>query len=216
MNRVAANLPARLSSSSEEITMEPDGLQTFIDDVGLVVSSTDDEYEITKRVAERLSDLLAGGYRLPPEVTRPSPAHHVTYPLYVAPDDSWSMASVVWDVGQRTPVHGHETWGVVGIYSGVEREVRYLKPVASTAGAALTPAGEELWEPGQVSVCCTTDDDVHAVAAVGNEPTVGIHVYGGNIGTIRRPSYDPATGEARWFVSGWDQPRGPDRSTIAA
>jgi 3-mercaptopropionate dioxygenase len=161
-----------------------------------------------KRVAERLSDLLAGGYRLPPEVTRPSPVHHVTYPLYVAPDDSWSMASVVWDVGQRTPVHGHETWGVVGIYSGVEREVRYLKPVASTAGAALTPAGEELWEPGQVSVCCTTDDDVHAVAAVGNEPTVGIHVYGGNIGTIRRRSYDPATGEARWFVSGWDQPRG--------
>jgi hypothetical protein len=35
MNRVAANLPARLSSSSEAITMEPDGLQTFIDDVGL-------------------------------------------------------------------------------------------------------------------------------------------------------------------------------------
>jgi hypothetical protein len=35
MNRVAANLPARLSSSSEEITMEPDRLQTFIDDVGL-------------------------------------------------------------------------------------------------------------------------------------------------------------------------------------
>jgi predicted metal-dependent enzyme (double-stranded beta helix superfamily) len=106
MNRVAANLPARLSSSSEEITMEPDGLQTFIDEVGLVVSSTDDEYEITKRVAERLSDLLAGGYRLPPEVTRPSPVHHVMYPLYIAPDGSWSMASVVWDVGQRTPVHG--------------------------------------------------------------------------------------------------------------
>ena len=124
MSRVAANLPARLSSSLEEITMEPDGLQTFIDDVGLVVSSTDDEYEITKRVAERLSDLLAGGYRLPPEVTRPSPVHHVTYPLYIAPDDSWSMASVVWDVGQRTPVHSHETWGVVGIYSGIEREAR--------------------------------------------------------------------------------------------
>jgi hypothetical protein len=72
MNRVAANLPARLSSSSEEITMEPDGLQTFIDDVGLVVSSTDDEHEITKRVAERLSDLLAGGYRLPPSSHRPN------------------------------------------------------------------------------------------------------------------------------------------------
>jgi hypothetical protein len=43
MNRVAANLRACRSSSSEEITMEPDGLQTFIDDVGRMVSSTDDE-----------------------------------------------------------------------------------------------------------------------------------------------------------------------------
>ena len=33
--------------------MEPDGLQPFIDDVGRVVSSTDDEYEITRRVAKR-------------------------------------------------------------------------------------------------------------------------------------------------------------------
>ena len=203
MNRVAANLPR-----SEEVTMDPDSLQPFIDDVGRVVASTDDEHEITERVAKRLSDLLADGYRLPPALTRPSPVRHLTYPLYIAPDHSWSMASVVWDVGQRTPVHSHETWGVVGIYSGIEHEVRYLKPVAPTAGTALTPAGEELWRPGQVTVCCTTDDDVHCVAAVGNEPTVGIHVYGGNIATIRRRSYDPATGEARWFVSAWDRPEG--------
>ena len=98
----------------------------------------------------------------------------MTYLLYVSPDGSWSMASVVWAVGQRTPVHSHETWGVAAIYSGVEHELRYLKPVA----------------------------------AVGEEPTVAIHVYGGNIGTIRRRSYDPVTGESRWFVSGWDSPEG--------
>jgi 3-mercaptopropionate dioxygenase len=186
--------------------MEPDRLKTFIDDVGLVVSGTDDEHEITARVAERLSALLAGGYRLPPEVIRSSALRHLTYPLYIAPDDSWSMASVVWDVGQRTQVHSHETWGVAGIYAGVEHEIRYLKPTASTTSTPLTPAGESRWAPGQVTVCCTTDDDVHAVAAVGSEPTVGIHVYGGNIGTLGRRSYDPATGEARWFVSGWDSP----------
>jgi hypothetical protein len=43
MNRVAANRPAHRSSSSEEITVEPDGLQTVIADVGRVVTSTDDE-----------------------------------------------------------------------------------------------------------------------------------------------------------------------------
>ncbi|MGA6227518.1 hypothetical protein ACPESV_45130 [Streptomyces umbrinus] len=184
--------------------MQLDRLKTFIDDVGLVVRSTDDEHEITARVAERLSALLASGYRLPPEVTLSSSERHLTYPLYIAPDDSWSLASVVWDMGQRTKVHSHETWGVAGIYAGVEHEVRYLKPTVSAMNTPLMPAGETRWVPGQVTVCCTTDDDVHAVTAVGSEPTVGIHVYGGNIGTIRRRSYDPVTGEADWFVSGWD------------
>jgi predicted metal-dependent enzyme (double-stranded beta helix superfamily) len=183
-----------------------DDLQTFIDDVELVLGDTDDQFEITKLVAERLSALLAGDYRLPPEFTRPSNDHHVNYPLYIAPDDRWSLAAVVWNVGQRTPVHGHETWGVVGIYDGAEREVRYVKPTEAEEGQALTPAGEHVWERGQVTVCCTTDDDVHAVAAVGDVPTIGIHVYGCNIGTINRRSYDPATGAVEWFVSGWNTP----------
>ncbi|WP_055613220.1 hypothetical protein [Streptomyces phaeochromogenes] len=196
--------------------MQLDRLKAFIDDVGLVVRSTDDEHEITARVAERLSALLAAGYRLPPEATRSSPERHLTYPLYIAPDDSWSLASVVWDMGQQTKVHSHETWGVAGIYAGVEHEVRYLKPTAVTASAPLTPAGETRWSPGQVTVCCTTDDDVHAVTAVGSEPTVGIHVYGGNIGTIRRRSYDPATGETEWFVSGWDSAEDVSRARASS
>ena len=89
-------------------------LRTFIDDVESVVDTTDDEHEITKLIAERLSALLASDYRLPPEVTRPSTEHHVNYPLHIAPGDRWSLAAVVWNMGQRTPVHGHETWGVVG------------------------------------------------------------------------------------------------------
>jgi 3-mercaptopropionate dioxygenase len=181
-------------------------LQAFIDDVALVVAATDDEYEITKRVAQRLSALLDSGYRLPSEVTRPSHEHHVNYPLHIAPDGSWSLASVVWNIGQRTPVHGHETWGVVGIYSGAEREFRYDKPAAADKDRPLTPAGEHVWARGEVTVCCTTDDDVHAVAAVGDVPTVGIHVYGADIGTIERRRYDPATGAVSTFVSGWDTP----------
>ncbi|SRR6266498_3962861 len=181
-------------------------LRTFIDDVESVVDTTDDEHEITKLIAERLSALLASDYRLPPEVTRPSTEHHVNYPLHIAPGDRWSLAAVVWNMGQRTPVHGHETWGVVGIYAGAEREFRYDKPTAAEAGTPLSPAGEHVWERGQVTVCCTTDDDVHSVAAVGDTPTVGIHIYGADIGTIERRMYDPATGAVEWFVSGWDTP----------
>ncbi len=185
-------------------------LQDFIADVERVLADTDDQYEITERIAPSLSALLDSGYRLPPEFVRPSPTRHQNYPLYIAPDDSWSLVSVVWNVGQRTPVHGHEMWGVVGIYSGSEREIRYLKPAADAVGP-LTSAGEHVWHRGEVTVCCTTDDDVHSVVAEGDEPTIGIHVYGGNIGTMSRPSYDPATGEVHRFVSGWDDPAAGDQ-----
>jgi predicted metal-dependent enzyme (double-stranded beta helix superfamily) len=189
--------------------MKPDrALRAFIDDVDLVVRTTGDEHEITRRVAELLSALMAGGYRLPTEFTQPSDERHVTYPLHIASGDRWSLAAVVWNAGQRTPVHGHETWGVVGIYAGAERELRYVKPEGA---GPLAPAGEHVWERGQVTVCCTTDDDVHAVTAVGDAPTVGIHVYGANIGTIERRAYDPATGAVRTFVSGWDGPAPDER-----
>ncbi len=188
-------------------------LRSFIDDVGLVVSSTEDEQEITQLVAERLSALLASGFRLPAQLTQASNEHHLNYPLYMAPDASWCLVVVVWSAGQRTPVHSHETWGVAGVYSGAEHECRYLKPLADAPERPLSPAGEQVWRAGQVTVCCVTDDDVHSVTAIGDEPTIGIHVYGGDIGTLRRRSYDPATGATHWFTSGWDPiPPAPNRT----
>ena len=160
-----------------------------------------DEHSLTTAIQVELTDLLAAGFDLPEEKARPHPERYVTYPLYVAADGSFSIASAVWNVGQRTPVHGHETWGVVGIYRGVEVETRYEKP--AVPDVPLVEAGTEEWAAGQVTVCCTTDDDVHQVRCGGDEPVVGIHVYGADIGTLPRRSYDPDTGAVHWFVSTW-------------
>jgi len=160
-----------------------------------------DERALTAAVQAELSALLAAGFELPEDKTRPDPARYVMYPLHVAPDGSFSIASAVWNVGQGTPVHGHETWGVVGIYRGTEVETRYEKP--AVADLPLVAEGTDEWTVGQVTVCCTTDDDVHQVRCGGDEPVVGIHVYGADIGTLPRRSYDPDTGAVHWFVSTW-------------
>jgi predicted metal-dependent enzyme (double-stranded beta helix superfamily) len=160
-----------------------------------------DERALTDAVQAGLTELLAAGFELPEDKTRPDPERYVMYPLHVAPDGSFSIASAVWNVGQGTPVHGHETWGVVGIYRGVEVETRFEKP--RVADVPLVPEGTEEWGAGQVTVCCTTDDDVHQVRCGGDEPVVGIHVYGADIGTLPRRSYDPDTGAVHWFTSTW-------------
>ncbi|MCD4526865.1 cysteine dioxygenase family protein [Nocardioides sp. cx-173] len=179
-------------------------LAELIEEVGELVATHHDEHELTRLVAERLRAALAAGIDLPPSVTKPGEEHYVMYPLHVDPAGRFSLASAVWNVGQGTPVHGHETWGVVGIHSGVEREVSFAKPAHD--GDVPRREAEVDWTAGQVTVCCTTDDDVHQVFCGGDEPCVGIHVYGADIGTLPRRSYQPDTGEVSWFTSTWTPP----------
>jgi predicted metal-dependent enzyme (double-stranded beta helix superfamily) len=176
-------------------------LQDLIGEVEPIVAAGGTEEEITAEVADRLRAWLAEGPDIAADYRRPDPDRYVLYPLHVDREGRFSIAAAVWNVGQSTPVHGHETWGVVGILSGVEHEIAYEKPRAE--GERLVPLGETNWAPGEVTVCCTTDDDVHWVSCGGAEPCVGVHIYGADIGTWRRRAYDPDDGSVIWFTSGW-------------
>jgi predicted metal-dependent enzyme (double-stranded beta helix superfamily) len=176
-------------------------LTAFAERVSDLIDRGLDEHALTAAIRDELTATLAAGFELPEDKTRPDPERYVMYPLHVDPAGRFSIASAVWNVGQGTPVHGHETWGVVGIYSGVEVETRYAKP--SVPDVPLVVEGTDEWTAGEVTVCCTTDDDVHQVRCGGDRPVVGIHVYGADIGTLSRRSYDPGTGAVHWFVSSW-------------
>lgn len=182
-------------------------LDEFVDDVSQAIARGGGERVVTAEVAKGLEKLLASDFELPPGFVAPHPDRYVMYPVYVDPEGEFSIAAAVWNVGQKTPVHGHETWGVVGIYSGVEREVRYVKPAQPDVPLSVAEEAHE-WQPGEVTVCCTTDDDVHEVSCSGSQPCIGIHVYGANIGSLKRRSYDPETGSVSWFVSEWSSPGG--------
>ncbi|KRC52582.1 MULTISPECIES: cysteine dioxygenase family protein [unclassified Nocardioides] len=179
-------------------------LAAFAERVAGLIADGIDEQALTAAVRDDLEATLAAGFALPADKTVPDPQRYVMYPLHVAADGSFSIASAVWNVGQGTPVHGHETWGVVGIHSGTEVETRFAKP--TVPDVPLVEEGTDEWTTGQVTVCCTTDDDVHQVRCGGDVPVVGIHVYGADIGTLPRRSYDPDTGAVHWFTSTWARP----------
>ncbi len=186
-------------------------LDLFIHDVAELVARAGDEFHLTAAVAGRLRALLNACAReeeelLPASMMRPDPDRYVMYPLHVAADGGFSIASAVWDVGQTTPIHDHGTWGVIGIYRGVEHEVRYLPP-AVLGEQPPTWIGEGDLAPGEVVVCCTSDRDIHKVSCASPEPVVGIHVYGADIGSIERRAYDESTGAIRMFVSHWARPQ---------
>ena len=58
-------------------------------------------------------------------------------------------------------------------------------------------------KPGEVDRVSPTIGDVHVVSNAGKQTAVSIHVYGANIGAIKRHTFDASTGQPRDFVSGY-------------
>ena len=179
-------------------------MDTFIQKARKIVESGGTEQEITKSIASALETLINSDYVLPSEFKVPNKEKYVLYPVYVAPDKSFSIASAVWDVGQAAPVHDHRTWGVIGIVQGTEYEVSYVRP-QDDGVQPLKVLNKTYLNEGEVSVCCTTDQDVHEVSCASEIPCVGLHVYGGNIGTITRYMYNVDSGEKKAVVTKWGE-----------
>jgi predicted metal-dependent enzyme (double-stranded beta helix superfamily) len=67
--------------------------------------------------------------------------------------------------------------------------------------------GSHRLEPGDIDTVSPTVGDVHAVEnAFKDRPSISIHVYAGDIGRTQRHVFDPATGTASPFVSGYTAP----------
>ena len=148
-----------------------------------------------------LSALVAHDDWLPEPFAASDPARYRQYLLYGDPLDRFSLVSFVWGPGQRTPVHDHLMWGLVGMLRGVEEAVPYTR---QPNGAALTAGEPSRLRPGMIQAVSPRLGDIHIVAnAIPDQPSISIHLYGGNIGTVRRHGFDPVTGAATEFVSGY-------------
>jgi predicted metal-dependent enzyme (double-stranded beta helix superfamily) len=152
--------------------------------------------------AERLLvDLVTHDDWLPDEFAVPFAESYRQYLLYCDPLERFSVVSFVWGPGQKTPVHDHTVWGLVGMMRGAEQCEEYN---GVTVGRPFHPSGTHRMEPGQVDRVSPTIGDIHVVSnACKDRPSISIHVYGANIGAIRRHVFDAATGNAREFISGY-------------
>ncbi len=159
-----------------------------------------DEAAILAALRPRLEALVAIDGWLPDELTRPHPQYYQQYLLHADPRERWSMVSFVWGPGQKTPIHDHRTWGLVGVLQGAELGTTFERD----ADGHLHPTGDERLERGQVVAVSPTVGDIHQVAnAYDDRVSISIHVYGGNIGAVKRAIYDPVTGVEKPFVSGY-------------
>jgi len=171
-------------------------LRSFIQDMTrLVERHGADEPRMLDEGERLLKGLIAHDDWLPEEFAAPSAESYRQYLLYCDPLERFSVVSFVWMPGHRTPIHDHTVWGLVGVLRGSE--------LCEEFSEKIQKENSHESRAGEVDRVSPRIGDIHVVSNTSDKVAVSIHVYGANIGAVRRHVFDPATRQPKEFVSGY-------------
>ena len=189
--------------SENEFVLDTPTLRGFVDHVRAVVDSAHSPQEACDAIRPRFAELLADREWLPATYRADAPESGMgggigQWLLYRAGDGSLSLFSLVIPPGAETPVHDHLAWGLVGLYRGTQDEEIYAR-----RNSALELVERRALEPGDFYALIPPTDDIHRVRTTSAETSVSIHLLTNDTGCVWRHSYDPESGRASPFRSGY-------------
>ena len=183
-------------------------LRHFVSQMTHLVDQNQAEEVVRPQAKVLLQDLIKTDDWLPEFCAIPHPQYYQQFLLHADPLERFSLVSFVWGPGQATPIHDHQVWGLIGMLRGSEKGQRYSQ---NAHGQLMAVGKEETLLPGDIDEVSPTIGDIHLVKnALADKTSISIHVYGGNIGALRRHVYDPLTGSVKNFVSGYSSTQIPN------
>ena len=133
---------------------------------------------LMRRLIDAASEFLR------PDHFQSDPDHYARNLVFDDEKAGLSLYTLVWRPGQRTPIHDHGTWGVVGVIEGQLEEQSYLRADPDQvpdrhAGIDLQRGSLVLLSPGSVSTFVPNPDHIHRTGCAEDQPhCVSLHLYG--------------------------------------
>jgi predicted metal-dependent enzyme (double-stranded beta helix superfamily) len=186
-----------------EFVLDTPVVRAFVADVQVAIATAASAEAACDAIRPRFAELLDDPDWLPAEFQAPAPESGMgggigQWLLCRADDGSLSLFSLVVPPGARTPVHDHLAWGLVGLYRGRQDEEIYTRHAQR-----LEVVEERALEAGDFYALIPPHADIHAVRTTSSEPSVSIHLLTNDTGCVWRHAYDPDTGDATPFRSGY-------------
>jgi len=174
-------------------------LRDFVASFTRLIDAHPPEPDVLDDGAALLRGLVVVDDWLPPGCAAADPARYQQHLLHCDPLERFSVVSFVWGPGQRTPVHNHTVWGLIGMLRGAE----ISQPFERLDGDLVPVGPPHRLTPGAVEAVSPRIGDIHQVSnAFPDQVSISIHVYGGNIGAVRRSTFGE-DGRPKPFVSGY-------------
>jgi 3-mercaptopropionate dioxygenase len=187
----------------DEFVLDTPRVRAFVTSVRAAIAAAATPEEAIASIRPGFADLLADQEWLPPEYAAAAPESGMgggigQWLLYRAGDGTLSLFSLVVPAGSATPVHDHLAWGLVGLYRGTQDEDIYAQ-----RNGALELVEQRKLAPGDFYALVPPRDDIHRVRTTSAETSVSIHLLTNDTGCVWRHAFDPESGAARPFRSGY-------------
>ena len=182
----------------------PPPLSSFVSELDRLIEAEQPDF-LYRAAAALKKYLLADPTWLPAPYRQPHPQHYQQYLLYRDPLSRFSIVSSVWAPAQRSPIHDHQVWGLIGMLEGAEMSQEYAAP-QNPSDPPRPIGGEKRLAVGDVEILSPALGDIHGVRNASDEAVaVSIHVYGADIGTVGRWLYSSGrpVNSRRPFISGY-------------
>jgi rhodanese-related sulfurtransferase/predicted metal-dependent enzyme (double-stranded beta helix superfamily) len=196
----------------------PARLRRFLAQLTQLVHEAPEETLLLERGKVLLHNLVQHDDWLPDAYAQPSPERYQQYLLYADPLERFSVVSFVWGPGQKTPVHNHTVWGLIGLLRGGEKSQGFAQNTEKQwqpQGAAHV-LSRAMWKPFlPPSVMCTRSaislKTKPPSASMSMEPISAQSTVLSSQKTARKKPLSLATATPRCPTSGTDRAK-PNRT----
>jgi predicted metal-dependent enzyme (double-stranded beta helix superfamily) len=206
-----------MSEQDDDYYVQSPTMRTFIAEVQRVAEAEPERARTVQLLRPVFAELLNDENWLPDRFQQPDPEGGMgegigNYLLYRSAARDLTLFSLVLPAGAATPVHDHLTWGLVGLYGGEQEEwiYRRLDGGGDEGSAELVEVEQRHLRAGDFYELLPPDGDIHRVQAVGNSPSVSLHLLGNDIGCTWRHRFEPEEQRVHRFRSSYSNAPCPD------
>ncbi len=185
-------------------------LEEFTQDMESLLKSQPGEQQIFDKGSTWLERLVSNPDSIPLEFRLPLGAgprpNHASRMLYQG-ESGLQVTAVVWGAGDHLGPHDHRTWGMIGILENGITETRYRRVDDHDVDgyAKLEKDRAATFKPGEITLLVPDEDEIHQMDNHTDRPTVEIHVYGNDLRSLDRNSFNLETGKITTFrTKKWD------------
>lgn len=158
------------------------GLNRFIMELEHLVPHYSEQKELVNALVHSMQKLLSNPQVLDKDFVDALIAGHIDGRVYTSPEHGFYIQIFAWPPHVETPIHDHNTWGLMGILSNQLQITEYKAGSARADGTYPLQQGPQyIARQGSISGLTCPDDEVHHIKNNSDQYSLSIHVYGSEL-----------------------------------